>query len=196
MTLLSAAVLLILILDPFGNLVAINTLLSDFEPARRRRIILRESLIAFGILLFFFLVGQPLLNFLGLEASSLSISGAIILFLIAIGMVFPTRSVTSESLDEEPLIVPIALPLIAGPTTIAAILLIASGGELSQLDLFLAIVIACAVTTSILWASPAIFNLLGRRGAQAVERLMGMLLVMIAVQMFLNGISQHFKAHP
>ncbi|MFT4548193.1 MAG: multiple antibiotic resistance protein [Verrucomicrobiales bacterium] len=196
MTLLSAAVLLLLILDPFGNLVTINTLLREVAVPRRRAVILRESLIAFAVLIFFFLVGQPLLGFLGLEASSLSISGAIILFLIALGMVFPTRKLVAESLDEEPFIVPIALPLIAGPTTIAAILLMASSGELPRLHLLAAITIACSVSTLILWASPAIFRRLGHRGAVAVERLMGMLLVMIAVQMFLNGISHYLAAHP
>ena len=86
--------------------------------------------------------------------------------------------------------------MIAGPTTIAAILLMTTGGELAPLELFAAITIACAFSTAILWASPGIFRRLGHRGAVAVERLMGMLLVMIAVQMFLDGIDQYFKAHP
>ena len=111
-------------------------------------------------------------------------------------MVFPTRRMVSDSLDEEPLIVPIALPLIAGPTTIAAILLMTTKGELHPLQMFAAITIACAVSTVILWGSPGIFRRLGHRGAVAVERLMGMLLVMIAVQMFLDGIAQYLESHP
>lgn len=113
----------------------------------------------------------------------------------AVGMVFPTRRVVGDSLDGEPLIVPIARPSIAGPTTIAAVLLMASSGELCATSLFAAISSACAVTTAILWASPGIFLRIGHRGAVAVERLMGMLLVMIAVQMFLDGVSQYFQAH-
>ena len=185
MTLVSAAILLFLIMDPFGNMVTFNSLLGGLEQRRRIVVILRESVIAFSILLLFLFTGRWILVFLGLREATLSISGGIILFLIALGMVFPRKSVIAPdpgNQDEgEPLVVPLAIPLIAGPSCIAALLLMASREPDKMGQWMLALTLAWLASTMILTASVPLFRFLGRRGSAAIERLMGMLLVMIAV---------------
>ena len=195
MTIISAAMILLLILDPVGNLVLINTLLSDIPSRKRRRIILREALIAYGLLVLFLLVGNPLLSFFGVDSPTLRISGGIILFIIALGMVFPNRSALPSTLEVEPFIVPIAMPLIAGPSAIAALLVMAKS-EPNLLGHWLgALSLAMGIVSLILWVSPAIFQRLGPRGALAVERLMGMLLVILSVQMMLDGFEQYLDLY-
>ncbi len=191
MTLSSAAILLFLIMDPFGNMVVFNSLLGGVQPRRRVVVILRESVIAFGILLLFLFTGKWVLAFLGLDNSTLSISGGIILFLIALGMVFPRKSVMATEpgeMEGEPLIVPLAIPMIAGPSSIAALLLMASKEPDKMGQWALALTLAWSAATVILAVSVPLFRFLGRRGSIAIERLMGMLLVMISVQMFLDGL--------
>jgi len=194
MTIISAAIVLLLILDPFDNLVTINTLLSDLAAAKRQRIILRETLMAYGILVLFLFGGNPLLSFFGVESHTLRISGGIILFIIALGMVFPSRSAMPSTLDSEPFIVPIAMPLIAGPSAIAALLVMARSDPLRLGSWLGALTFAMGVSGLILWASPWIFQRLGPRGALAVERLMGMLLIILSVQMMLDGIEQYLQS--
>ena len=194
MTIISAAIVLLLILDPFGNLVTINTLLSDLPGRKRQRIIVREALIAYGILVAFLFGGNPLLSFFGVESHTLRISGGIILFLIALGMVFPVRSSMPATLEAEPFIVPIAMPLIAGPSAIAALLVMARSEPQMVLDWLAALSLATLISGTILWASPWIFERLGKRGALAVERLMGMLLIILSVQMMLDGIEQYLQS--
>jgi multiple antibiotic resistance protein len=193
MTALSAAAILLLIMDPFGNMVTINTLLADLSPAQRRRIIMREAAIAYGVLLAFLLGGNPLLSFFGVDATALRISGGIVLFLIALGMVFPDRATMPSSLEVEPFIVPIAMPLIAGPSAIAALLVFAKSDPDLMGRWFWALTLATAISSGILWISPWLFQRLGRRGALAVERLMGMLLIILSVQMMLDGLGLYFQ---
>lgn len=194
MTIISAAIVLLLILDPFGNLVTINTLLSDLPGPKRQRIILRESLIAYAILILFLFGGNPLLSFFGVESHTLRISGGIILFLIALGMVFPSRSAMPSTLETEPFIVPIAMPLIAGPSAIAALLVMAKSDPQMLGNWLGALTFAMGIAGLILWASPWIFQRLGPRGALAVERLMGMLLIILSVQMMLDGVEQYLQS--
>lgn len=197
MTLASASILLFLIMDPFGNMVTFHALLEGIPMRRRVVVILRESVIAYGILLLFLFTGQWVLTFLGLREATLSISGGIILFLIALGMVFPRKSVmTVDPADRdegEPLVVPLAIPLIAGPSCIAALLLMASKSPEKLGQWTLALTLAWLVATIILAGSVPLFRFLGRRGSMAIERLMGMLLVMIAVQMFLDGVKAYLE---
>ena len=191
MTLFSAAATLLLILDPFGNIALFNSILSKIPAERRRWVLVREVTFAYGLLILFLLVGGRLLGFLGLQQSSLSIAGGIMLFMIAIGMVFPKSGVTfgSEAGDEEPFIVPLATPLIAGPSGMAFLLLLASQhpGRLGEWTL--AVTAASAVTAAILILGDRLLGLLGNRGMRAIERLMGMILTLVAVQMILNGLS-------
>jgi len=199
MTLLSAAVTLLLILDPFGNIALFNSILRKIPAHRRRQILIREIAFAYLLLILFLLVGGQLLGFLGLQQSSLSIAGGIMLFMIAIGMVFPKTGVnfSSESGDEEPFIVPLATPLIAGPSGMAFLLLLASQhpGRLGEWTL--AVTAASAASAAILIMGDRLLDLLGSRGMRAVERLMGMILTLIAVQMILNGVSLYMdNLHP
>lgn len=190
MTLFSAAATLLLILDPFGNIVMFNAILSKVPAERRRKVLLREVLIAFGILMTFLLVGAHLLTFLGLQQSSLSLAGGILLFLIAIGMVFPNKAVQlGVPGDDEPFIVPLATPMIAGPSGIAFLLLLASNEPDRLGEWMIALVAASAISAGILIMGERVARILGTRGMRAAERLMGMLLILIAVQMITDGIS-------
>ena len=189
---ISIALLLFIVLDPFGNLVTLNTLLRSAAPARRRRIIIRESIIALGILQLFVFAGGAILRALGLQAYTLGISGGIVLFMIALGMVFPARKVLDKEGLEDPLVVPIAMPLIAGPGAISVVILLAQTNPVWNVAG--AVGIAWLPTAVMLTASTWLFNFLGPRGAVALERLMGILLVMLSVQMVLNGLSAYMKA--
>jgi len=187
---LSLAVLLFVVMDPFGNMVPINSLLSKYPNSARRKIIFRESLIALGILIAAVYGGRIVLDALGLEGHSLSISGGIVLFIIALGMLFPNRRTSLEDDEtDDPFIVPIAMPLIAGPSTISMVILF--GEKHPANTVAVAVLLSSLASILLLTASPRIFDFLGHRGARALERLMGMLLIMIAVQMTLDG----FKAY-
>ncbi len=191
MNLLALAVTLFLVLDPFGNAAIFHSVLSKIPEERRRRVLLRELLFALVILLGFLFMGKHLLGFLGLRPATLSISGGILLFLIALGMVFPTRSVLGEIGEEEPFIVPLAVPLMAGPSSIALILLTASKHPGQIGSIALAVTAAWLVSAVILLLAPALLRLLGTKGTRALERLMGLLLILVAVQMFLDGVATY-----
>jgi multiple antibiotic resistance protein len=183
--------LLFIVLDPFGNLVLINSLLKDHSPAKRRWIMLRESGIALGILQIAVFAGDTVMRALGLETSSLGIAGGIVLFMIAMGMIFPTKKLLDEDDLADPVIVPIAIPLLAGPGTISLILLLAQKHH--RVLVGVAVLLACGLSSLILALSPRIHAFLGTRGSRALERLMGMLLVMMAVQMVLDGIRAYLR---
>ena len=179
-------------MDPFGNLVPVNAILSGSAPKARSRIVLRESVIAAGILLGAVYGGSLLLRTLGLAPCSLSISGGIVLLLIALGMLFPSRRILEEGSEEPPLIVPIAMPLIAGPGTISTVILFSQ--EHPREVVMGAVLLASTASALLLCASSRIYDFLGRRGSQALERLMGMLLIMISVQMILDGVEQYLAS--
>ena len=187
---ISAAVLLILIMDPLGNLPIFMSVLKHTEPKRRRAIMVRELLIALLVMLVFLFAGEKILAFLSLRAETVSISGGIILFLIAIKMIFPSASGNSSGLPagEEPFIVPLAIPLVAGPTILATLMLLSH-----QYHLVIALLLAWGGTFVILLQSSLFLRLLGEKGVNALERLMGLILVMMATQMFLDGIRMWMK---
>ena len=185
----SAAVTLLLIMDPLGNVPVFNSVLANCEPSRRMRIIIREVILALVILMGFLFAGNAILGFLGLSQSSLAIAGGVLLFIISMRMIFPGRHSGSDVAgDEEPFLVPLAVPLIAGPSTIAILLLLSSGQPERMLDWSVALFLAWSATAILLVASPWLLRFLGNRGSRALERLMGMILVIVAVQMLLNGI--------
>ncbi|MBN2431879.1 MAG: YhgN family NAAT transporter [Acidobacteria bacterium] len=186
----SAAVVLFLVMDPLGNVPLFLTLLKDYEPRRRRRIILRETLIALFVLLIFLFFGEDLLHFLNLQQESVSIAGGIVLFIIGLRMIFPSRHgvMGNSHSGTEPLIVPLAIPLIAGPSALATLILMVHSDPGRFLHWLGALLMAWGATAMILLAAPFFYRILRDRGLAAVERLMGMLLIMISVQMLLNGI--------
>ncbi len=192
MDILSAATLLFLIMDPLGNLPIVLSILKHLEPKRRRIVLIRELFFALAILLLFLFAGKSIMAFLHVQPETLSISGGIILFIIAIKMIFPAAgSVTGLAAGEEPFIVPMAIPMLAGPSVIAALLLLSSQNPNNLIELSGAVVLAWGATFLILMFSGVLHRLLGERGLKAVERLMGLLLVMISTQMFLDGMKSY-----
>lgn len=186
------AITLLLIMDPLGNIPPFLSALKKVEPERRRKVLLREILIAYVVLLAFLFSGKYLLQLLSLQEETVSIAGGIVLFLIALRMVFPKEDATRDVLEGEPFIVPLAIPFIAGPSTLAALLLLQQSPN-STTQLFLALTVAWIATAIILLSSTILYRLLKERGLIALERLMGMLLVMLAVQMFINGVAKFMK---
>lgn len=185
----SAVITLFLIMDPLGNVPLFLSVLKNVRSERRRRVLLREILFAYLVLLAFLFFGSFVLQFLELDQETISIAGGIVLFLIAIRMIFPSeRFGESDELEGEPFLVPLAVPLIAGPSTLAVLLLLQRSAPGQVGSLLLALTIAWALTAVILLSSTYLYRLLRQRGLIAVERLMGMLLVMLAVKMFMNGI--------
>ncbi len=192
MEILSISVTLFLIMDPFGNIPIFLPILEKVPANRRRRVLVRELLIALAVIVGTVLCGRYVMEFLGLRQESVSIAGGIILFIIALRMVFPTRNLPGEQeIDGEPLLVPLAVPLIAGPSLLAVLLLFATAEPGRPVDLLLAAGSAWSATFVVLFASTFLLRFLTKRGLVAVERLMGMVLVALAVQLFLDGVSEY-----
>ncbi len=193
MDLLGAIVLLFVVMDPLGNIPIFLSVLNTVAPERRNRVLARELVLALVILFAFLFGGQYLLAALHLSQYSISVAGGIILFLIALKMIFPVqRQMREQELeeDDEPFLVPLAVPMVAGPSAMAILLLLASRHPESLGLWSLALFLAWFATAAILATAPLIKRLLGKRGLIATERLMGMLLVAIAVQMFLEGVTE------
>ncbi|MBT3274751.1 MAG: MarC family protein [Spirochaetales bacterium] len=194
MTFYSAALTLILVMDPFGNIPVFLSLLQSYDARKRRRIIIREMIIAFGILTLFLFFGKYILAGLHISQPALNISGGVILFLVAIKMIFPQTTANQDTeANGEPMIVPLAVPLVAGPSAMAIVILIATQYPTRMLDWFAALAVAWAVTAIILFTSDYLRRFLGNRGLKAIERLMGMILTTLAVQMLLSGIQTFFS---
>ncbi len=176
-------------MDPFGNAPIFNAVLSKLDHRRRSAVVARELFIALLILLGFLLAGNAIMNFLGLKQPSLSIAGGILLFIISFRMIFVSGGVVGDETEvEDPFIVPLAVPLIAGPSTISVLLLLSSSQPERLKEWSIALFLAWLGTTILLVASPYILKVIGTRGSRALERLMGMILVILATQMLLDGI--------
>lgn len=195
MNIFSAAITLILVLDPIGNIPAFLAILSPVDAERRARIVLRESLFAFLILTLFLFGGQHILHGLNITAPALGVAGGIILFLIAIKMIFPPEggAAPKERPLGEPFIVPLAIPLVAGPSALTTVTLLGSQEPGRIWEWFIALIIAASITMIILLFANQLRKLLGQKGLLAMERLMGMVLTTVAVQMFLNGLEAYLK---
>lgn len=185
-----AAATLFFIMDPLGNMPVFNAILQRFDRKKRARIVAREMLFALVILMTFLFAGTAILDFMRLTQSSLSIAGGMLLFIIALRMIFPRPVSVQTEQVEDPFIVPLAMPMIAGPSTIAILLLLSSSQPEHIWDWSLALLISWAGTAVILTASPFLMRFLGNRGSRALERLMGMLIILLATQMLLNGVSE------
>ena len=186
---LSAAVLLFFVMDSFGSVPLAMTLLKDVEPSRRRKVLLRELVIALVVLVIFLFFGQPMLRVMGLQQETVSIAGGIVLGIIGLRMIFPNKDgIMGSQYSGEPFIVPLAIPLIAGPSAMAMVIVMAKSDP-TQMGMWLtALLLAWAATALVLLASPLLLRVLRQRGLAAIERLMGMVLIMLAVQMIINGI--------
>lgn len=194
MTTLSAALLLFLILDPLGNIPVFLGLLKPLPPARRRVVLARELLIALAVLFAFLWGGKYVLEAMHLRQESVSIAGGIVLFLIGLKMIFPSaEGMFGEVPDGEPFIVPMAIPLVAGPSGMAAVMLLAAQEPHRMADWSLALIVAWLGTAVLLFSATYLYKVLGMRVLTAVERLMGMLLVAISVQMLLDGVAAYLR---
>ena len=186
---ITAFVTLALVMDPVGNVPLFLSVLKDVPQERRFKVILREMLIALGVMLLFLYAGERILTLLGLKQEAIAIGGAIILFLIAIRMIFPSPyGIMGENPEWEPFIVPLAIPAVAGPSVLAISMLLVSNDPSRMLEWTLALILAWLVSAIVLLSSPLLLKALGNRGLIASERLMGMILVIIAVQMFFDGV--------
>jgi MarC family membrane protein len=184
----SAVVLLLIVCDPFGNIPIFVSALRDVPRERRRAIILRECLIAFAVLVAFVLVGDRFLRLLGLSELSLQIGGGVVLMLVALRMVFPTgEGVYGQAPGGEPFIVPLAVPALAGPSALATVLLLVSREPARLWQWVAAIAVVMAVSAVVLGFSERIMRFLGERVTLAFERLLGLVLAAIAVELMLRG---------
>jgi MarC family membrane protein len=191
LTTLSAGILLFLIMDPLGNIPLFLGQLRLVAPERRRRVLVRELIIALVVLFAFLFGGRYVLGALQLRQESVSIAGGIVLFLIGVKMIFPPRDGNmfgDTAAGAEPFIVPMAIPGVAGPSAMAALMLMTNSQPGRTADWSLALFAAWLATALILLSSTVLFRILGNSVLTALERLMGMLLVALSVQMFLDGI--------
>ena len=194
MTVLAAIFLLIIIMDPIGNVPVFLSILKNIPLERRKKIIIRELIIAFAILLFFMFIGRYLLQLLQIEQSSLGIAGGIILFIIAIRMIFPgTKPMFTHNEEAEPLVVPLAIPMLAGPSAIAAVILLMAKEPNRWIEWIFVVFVASLISGIILISSEALGSKLGNRALTAIERLMGIFLIMVSVDFILDGIKQTFN---
>lgn len=187
-TFASATILLILITDPIGNIPIFANALKYVAPERRARVILREVLIAFVLLLTFMFVGESFLRVMNLSALSLQIGGGVILFLIALRMIFPPPKSDAPETLTEPLIVPLAIPAIAGPSALATVLLLVSQAPEKRLEWIAALCVTMSVSAVVLVLAERIQRVAGDRFVVALERLMGLVLVAVSIEMMLRGI--------
>lgn len=196
-TIISLIILLLVIMDPLGNLPIFISILKNFSSSRRYFIIIREMIIALFFMLLFLFFGENILSILNLHTPIVSISGGIVLFLISIKMIFPKKKINqnskSKTYQEEPFLVPLAIPLIAGPSLLATLMLLSHQYSLQIWYLLLSLIISWIISMIILLSSEFFLRILGNQGVNALERLMGLVLIMISTQMFLNGINDWFK---
>ncbi len=193
---IQTVITLFIILDPIGVAPMIQSMLKRYSPEQQRKILIREMLFALIILLLFFFSGEAMLNWLGLQTGTLSLSGGILLFLVALGMVFPAKNMlTCNNSGEEnadPIIVPIAMPLMAGPASLAMVMLYATQSRQDAISMWMyAAAITCAIILAglVLLIARHLLRKLGEKGTIALERMMGMVLILISVQMFMNGLA-------
>lgn len=197
MSLVSAAVLLFFVMDPLGNVPLFLAALRHVDPARYRIVILRELVFALVIMVVFLFLGRHLLSLLNVSEAALTAGGGFILLLIAIRMIFPTSEHTlREAVQEEPFIVPLAIPYSAGPSVLATELLLMSREPDRWPTWLLALGLAWLAAAVILFFSSNLRRVLGDRGLTAMERLMGMLLVVVAVEMLMDGVAEYLMQVP
>ena len=193
-TFLSALVLLLLVLDPFGSLPVFISVMRQVAPERRTRVALRESALAFAVLLAFMLTGQAFLSLMRLSERSLEVAGGVILLIIAMRMIFASGGeiYAADSKGREPLIFPLAVPLLAGPSAMATVLLLASRQPERLLSWIGALTVAMVVSAAVLLGADRIRRWIGSSMVSAIEKLMGLVLTAIAVEMILAGLKRYF----
>lgn len=188
---IESALLLFLVIDPFGNLPFVLAVTADTPAARYRRTILRETLFAFIVLAAFSLAGEQILGYLNIEQASLMVAGGVILFLISLKMIFQTsREIFDSRYRDDPLLFPIAIPSLAGPSAITTVMILHSQPHTSGSGLLLALLVVLSASCLLFLLGRHLSRWLGERGIRAMEKLMGLLLNLVAVNMILQGFRQ------
>lgn len=189
MDIVSTAILLFMIMDPLGNMPIFLSVLNTVPEERRRKVLVREMIISLIVMLIFLFIGGHVMSLMGLRQESVAIGGGLVLMLIALKMVFPTKEgVLGHQPEGEPFIVPLAIPLIAGPSILAALMVMTHQFPGHPFQWLAAIFLAWGATAAIMLFSDRLLKILGKRGIIAMERLMGMILVILSVQLLLDGI--------
>lgn len=186
---IASALTLFFIMDPLGNIPVFLSVLNKVPEEKRKKILMRELLIALAIMLLFLFAGSSILSTLHLSQEAVAIGGGLVLMIIAIRMIFPSRGgvMGDDDDDDEPFIVPLAVPMIAGPSVIATLILLVETNPEQIGASLTSLLLAWGVSAVILYFSTSLYKILGHRGLKAIERLMGMILISISVQMLLNG---------
>jgi MarC family membrane protein len=193
MTFFSITVIFLILLDPLGNVPVFLAVLRGTPTEKHGKIIIRECIIAFVVLVLFLFFGTYIMQGLQITSSALGIAGGVILFLVALKMIFPPEHVVIDDKPvKEPFIVPLAIPMVAGPSAMAMVLLFSTQHPEKLGICFAALTAAFVITSIILYFANRLQFVLGERGLVAMERLMGMILTVMAVQMLLNGIASYF----
>ncbi len=186
---IESALLLFLVIDPFGNLPFVLSVIGEVPMARYRRIILRETMLAFSILALFALAGEQLLGYLNIEQAAIAVAGGVILFLISLKMIFRSASeIFDDSYRDNPFLVPIAVPSLAGPSAITAVMILRTQQQTAFVTLMVSLCMVMVVTAAVFLLGRQLSEHLGQRGLRATEKLMGLLLNLVAVNMMLVGV--------
>jgi multiple antibiotic resistance protein len=192
---IESALLLFLVIDPFGNLTFVLSVIGEMPAARYRRIILRETALAFSILGLFALAGEQFLGYLNIEQAAIAVAGGVILFLISLKMIFRSASeIFDDSFRDDPLLVPIAVPSLAGPSAITAVMILRTQQQTEFVTLMASLCMVMVVTAIVFLFGRTLSNHLGQRGLRATEKLMGLLLNLVAVNMMLVGVRDFLAA--
>lgn len=196
MTFISIVLVLFLIMDPIGNIQSFLAQLNGYDRQQRVKIIIREMCFALAVMLVFNFAGEIIFNVLDISEITVRLSSGVILFLFAFEILFPTVNNFRQNLPkEEPYFIPLAVPLIAGPSLLATIMLYAHIEE-SLLVMVFAILLAWALALLILLFAEPIHRLIGNNGLVACERLIGMILILLAIQRFMEGVLMFIHSIP
>ncbi|MDQ1237491.1 MAG: hypothetical protein O5V64_321 [Wigglesworthia glossinidia] len=195
--LLSNIIWLFFIIDPFGNLPIIISMLHKYDTDKQRLIILREMFIALIFMTIFLFFGENILSLFNLKIEIISISGGIILFLMAIKMIFQEnqniKNIKSQHHDQVPFIIPIAIPLLAGPGMFSTLVFLSQRNKVDILYIFYSLIISWSLSLIVLLCFITIFKLFNNKGVNELERFMGLILIMLSIQIFLDGIKNYFN---
>lgn len=192
LTLFSMALTFFIIANPIGNTPAIAAILKDFPFERQKKIMLRESLIALAIAIFFQFIGDRFLRLLDIKDYTVSIAGGVLLIIVGLQMIFPKGEKKMEALKKEPYVVPIATPLITGGGLMSSIMLFSSLAD-NWVLVTSAILLAWVGVIPVMLSAPYIQRLMGNRGLAVLSQLMGMLLILMSAQLVVNGFALFMK---
>lgn len=191
MQVLSLAITLFFVLDPFGNLPVVLSLLNKVDKRRHWKVVLRESLIALALLVVFYAIGPQFISLLGVDSSDLTICGGVVLGIIALRLVFPDESSSGKEQETEPFIVPLAIPLMAGPSALATVMIMAAQSAQHPWIGLGMMSLAWLVTVVLLLLGVILGSLIPARLLVAFERLSGLLLAVISVHMIMSGVKAY-----